>query len=639
MDPREKIREAIAKGVRGEELTALIAKHWKAINDLPDDEQTVFLQELHEDPEVTESLEDVVFDPEINELQTGIAPIFGGPQVLARGGEGFKEITAEGAKYFAQQGSAGVGATAGPLLKKAAQLLFGKSAKGFLTRAGLVGGIAAFQGLEDERPPGEQFGGIVPPEGEQESPGLRRPPALGQPGSPFSAPVPPTGSTATQTEGQALPDKGFNMMVIDHDGTITGTPGAVAVVSSAELGLSPDPNLQGFIAEQTLATTGQALSANDFLSAYLQAGPQAQSAAGSDREVQQVLFPESLGQITVDVPFEVTPTTPTQRLPSGEIISPERQRSERIGVPESVTPDQPGLIHTAPGMGELPGGPVRVAPDPQQIPGGAQLAPRIFREHRGRTLLEWAQLAAQRHGVPLNILYGIIDHESNWLPSAVGDNGTSFGLAQIHQPAWPGISKAQSMNPVFALNWTAEKLKARFNSYGRWDAAVAAHNHPAAAQHLARTGKFMTEKSANYVGDVMQRANRSGLADYLFEDPGTIPVTGSGPSGPQVPAFQAPDPAQSREFIRAQYEDLLGREPNEDELSRGVEKIKGLARSAYSANVRNLRGGESEEVDIEAQFTEGIRESGEFEFHEEVGQTNDFTDFAASIARLMQQGI
>lgn len=633
MDPREEIRRAIAQGVRGEELTQLIAKHWDAINDLPDDEQSLFLQELYDDPEVTESVEDVVFDPEINELKTGIAPIFGGPQILARGGEGFKEITAAGSKFAAQQARQSAGGS--PLLQKAVQLLMRN--KGKATIAGLVGGISLFQGLEDERPPGEGPGGIVPPEGEGETPSLTKPPAFGQPGSPFTAPT--TGPTATETEGQPVPDKGFNIMVVDHDGTITGTPGAVAVVSSAEMGLSPDPNLQNFIAEQTLATTGENLSANDFLSAYLQAGAQAQAVAGSDREVGQVLFPESMGQITVDVPFEVTPTTPTVQRPGGEIVSPERQRAERTGVPESVTPDQPGLVDTGLGMGELPGGPVRVTPDPQQIPGGAQLAPRIFREHRGRTLLEWAQLAAQRHGVPLNILYGIVDHESNWLPSAIGDNGTSFGLAQIHMPAWSNVSKAQAMNPVFALNWTADKLRQRFNTYGRWDAAVAAHNHPVAAQHLAKTGKFMTEKSANYVGDVMQRANRSGLADFLFEDPGTIPVTGSGPAGPQVPAFQAPDPAQSREFVRAQYEELLGRAPNEDEMKRGVEKIKGLARQAYSANVRNLKGAESQEVDIEAQFTEGIRESGEFEFHEEVGQTNDFTDFAAGIARLMQQGI
>lgn len=623
MDPREVIRKAIDRGVRGKELSALIAKHWQAINDLPDDEQTVFYQELNEDPEVAESFEDVLFDPEVNEPKTGIAPIFGGPQILARGGEGFKEITAAGAKFAAQQARATGGGS--NLLQKAVQVLMRN--KGKATIAGLVGGVAAFQGLEDERPPGEQFGGIVPPEGEEDTGGLRRPPAFGQPGSPFTAPT--TGSTATQTEGQPVPDKGFNMMVVDHDGSITGTPGAVAVVTSAELGLSPDPNLQQFIAEQTLATTGDQLSASDFLSAYLQAGPQAQAAAGSQQEVRQAIFPESLGQVTVDVPFEVTPTTPIR----------ERGRAERTGVPESVSPDQPGVIPTQPGFGELPGGPVRVTPDPQKIPGGAQLAPRIFREHRGRTLLEWAQLAAQRHGVPLNVLYGIIDHESNWLPSAVGDNGTSFGLAQIHMPAWPGISKGQAMNPVFALNWTAEKLRSRFNSYGRWDAAVAAHNHPVAAEHLAKTGKFMTEKSANYVGDVMQRANRSGLADYLFEDPGNIPVTGSGPTGPQIPAFQAPDPAQSREFVRGTYEELLGREPNEDEMQRGVDKIKSLARSAYSANVRNLKGSESEEVDIEAQFTESVRDTGEFEFHEEVGQTNDFTDFAASVARLMQQGV
>lgn len=643
----DKARDLINQGVRGKELRDALTEVLEAVQegDIPEDEFTSFVQnEVQGDPEVSD---------QYSNAQENLRAGFGVESALIGGALGAQALSSTGLRLLGGSpeilsgGAAGASAAsqaakASPLLKKAAQIIFGKSAKGFLTRAGLVGGIAAFQGLEDERPPGEQFG---QPSGDQSDGQTRRPPSLGQPGSPFT--VSPTGPNATETEGQIqtpASQSGFNVMVIDHDGSLTGTPGAVAVVSSAEMGLTPDPDLQSFLAEQQLAQTGETLSVSQMMSTYFESGQAAQAAAGSQQEIRQVLFPESMGQVTVDVPFEVSPTTPTQRLPSGEIISPERQRSERIGVPESVRPDQPGLIPTSPGFGDLPGGPTRVTPDPQQVPGGAQLAPRIFREHRGRTLMEWAQLAAQRHEVPLNILYGIIDHESNWLASAQGDHDDqgrpqSFGLGQIYLPAWGNISRAQALNPVFNLNFTAQKLRERFNKYGRWDAAVAAHNHPVAADHLAKTGKFMTDKSAAYVGSVIDKANRSGLATHLFEDPSATPVADTGSTGPDVPAFQAPDPAQSREFVRAQYEELLGREPNEDELKKGVDKINRLARSAYSANVRNLKGAESQEVDIEAQFTEDIRESGEFAFHEEVGQTNDFTDFAASVARLMQQGV
>ena len=44
-------------------------------------------------------------------------------------------------------------------------------------------------------------------------------------------------------------------------------------------------------------------------------------------------------------------------------------------------------------------------------------------------------------------------------------------------------------------------------------------------------------------------------------------------------------------------------------------------------------------MDIAAQFQQEIKGTGEFAFHETVGQTNKFTDYAASIARLLQQGV
>ncbi len=48
--------------------------------------------------------------------------------------------------------------------------------------------------------------------------------------------------------------------------------------------------------------------------------------------------------------------------------------------------------------------------------------------------------------------------ESNWNPNAVGDHGTSFGLAQIHLPAHPGITKEQALDPEFALNFITDQF-------------------------------------------------------------------------------------------------------------------------------------------------------------------------------------
>jgi hypothetical protein len=53
----------------------------------------------------------------------------------------------------------------------------------------------------------------------------------------------------------------------------------------------------------------------------------------------------------------------------------------------------------------------------------------------------------------------VIKCESGWNPKAIGDNGRSFGLVQIHLPAHPDISKAQALNPTFAINFIVDEFK------------------------------------------------------------------------------------------------------------------------------------------------------------------------------------
>lgn len=51
-----------------------------------------------------------------------------------------------------------------------------------------------------------------------------------------------------------------------------------------------------------------------------------------------------------------------------------------------------------------------------------------------------------------------LECESQLNPSAVGDKGTSFGVAQIHLPDHPEISKAQALDPAFAIDWAAQEF-------------------------------------------------------------------------------------------------------------------------------------------------------------------------------------
>jgi hypothetical protein len=56
--------------------------------------------------------------------------------------------------------------------------------------------------------------------------------------------------------------------------------------------------------------------------------------------------------------------------------------------------------------------------------------------------------------------------ESNWDPSAIGDNGDSAGLVQINAPAHPEITREQALNPTFALNFIVDEFLS--NNEWKW---------------------------------------------------------------------------------------------------------------------------------------------------------------------------
>ncbi len=409
---------------------------------------------------------------------------------------------------------------------------------------------------------------------------------------------------------------GFNVLIVDHTGDITGTPGMVVIVSPKDLGLPFEGALgqQGFGGAGNLSSLGG--DAEVQFGNVL--GGVVESLGADDFNVLQAMFPQGVGDLTIQAPFQITPGKLRGTARPGQL------RDEEFSSAAQVRQDEANFNQ----------------PIPETVKGlaGAELAPKSFNTFNGKTLLEWTSIAAQSNGVPVNLLYALINHESGYNPNATGQVGER-GLAQINPPSFPNVSSSQAYHPVFALNFAAQKLRQRFNTYGSWTAAVAAHNSPVAAEFLARTGKWKTAKSQSYTQAILGKANRSGLSDAIFDD-GSF---GSGPEvasvGPTFAPFQVPDPAQSREFIEATYQDLLGRDPNEDEYIAGVKKIAALARQSYSSEIRIAQGSESQAVDVGSQFVQEVKAGGEFAFHETVGQTNKFTDYAASIARLLQQGV
>lgn len=62
------------------------------------------------------------------------------------------------------------------------------------------------------------------------------------------------------------------------------------------------------------------------------------------------------------------------------------------------------------------------------------------------------------YGVSREKLYATLKCESNLYPGAIGDGGTSYGVAQIHLPAHPSITKAQALDPDFAVRFAAKQF-------------------------------------------------------------------------------------------------------------------------------------------------------------------------------------
>lgn len=65
---------------------------------------------------------------------------------------------------------------------------------------------------------------------------------------------------------------------------------------------------------------------------------------------------------------------------------------------------------------------------------------------------------AAKYAVLGDELYGTLKCESNLRSNAVGDHGTSYGVAQIHLPAHTDITKSQALDPFWAIDWAAREF-------------------------------------------------------------------------------------------------------------------------------------------------------------------------------------
>lgn len=80
------------------------------------------------------------------------------------------------------------------------------------------------------------------------------------------------------------------------------------------------------------------------------------------------------------------------------------------------------------------------------------------------TVDDYLQQAAQDNGVPYSVLNDIAIVESDKNPNSIGDNGTSFGVFQLHQGGGQGdgYTQAQLLNPQINVQLGSKPIAAAY---------------------------------------------------------------------------------------------------------------------------------------------------------------------------------
>lgn len=68
---------------------------------------------------------------------------------------------------------------------------------------------------------------------------------------------------------------------------------------------------------------------------------------------------------------------------------------------------------------------------------------------------------SELYGVSSTTVSSVIKCESGFNQNAIGDNGNSFGLVQIHLPSNPTITREQALDPNFAISFLAKQLASK----------------------------------------------------------------------------------------------------------------------------------------------------------------------------------
>lgn len=90
----------------------------------------------------------------------------------------------------------------------------------------------------------------------------------------------------------------------------------------------------------------------------------------------------------------------------------------------------------------------------------AILAPVVALAETPSDYEAYARYEAKVEGVNGDHLIATLRCEAHFNANAVGDYGESFGLAQIHLPDHPNVTREQALNGYWAIDWTIHQFYA-----------------------------------------------------------------------------------------------------------------------------------------------------------------------------------
>jgi soluble lytic murein transglycosylase-like protein len=126
-------------------------------------------------------------------------------------------------------------------------------------------------------------------------------------------------------------------------------------------------------------------------------------------------------------------------------------------------------------------------------------------------------------GLEPAIIKAVISAESNWNPTAVSYNASSYGLMQINVAAH-GITIAQANDPAFAIPYASQLLLHQIQTRPSLDLAIAAYNAGTSRTNADLTARILGNVNGvgTYVATVLDFMNWFLANDVAGPQPGFV---------------------------------------------------------------------------------------------------------------------